>query len=61
MKKNTYTIYLGVAPIACVSGCEAAYACFEAAKTLAEFSGKIASLVWDRTGEEIAEFNPEEI
>ena len=33
--------------------------CFEAAKTLAEFTGKEASLVWDVNGEEIAFFDPE--
>lgn len=55
---NTYTIYLGAAPIACVTP-EGAYACFEAAKTLAEFTGKEASLVWDETGGEVAYFDPE--
>ena len=57
---NTYTIYLGATPIACVSGHDAAYACYEAAKTLAEYSGKEASLVWDETGEEVAYFDPAE-
>lgn len=59
--KTTYTIYLGAKPVVTVSGCEAAYACYEAAKTLAEFSGKSACLVWDATGEEVASFDPEEI
>lgn len=57
---NTYTIYLGAAPIACVADTNAAYACFEAAKTLAEYTGKEATLVWDETGEEIACFTYEE-
>lgn len=55
---NTYTIYLGAHPIACV-GAEAAYTCFDAAKTLATFTGKEAALVWDETGEEVASFIPE--
>lgn len=55
---NTYTIYLGAKPIACVDA-EGAYPCFEAAKTLAEFAGKEASLVWDENGEEVAFFDPE--
>jgi hypothetical protein len=55
---NTYTVYLGAAPIACVTA-EGAYPCFEAAKTLAEYTGKEASLVWDETGGEVAYFDPE--
>ncbi len=58
---NTYTIYLGAHPIACVSDTERAYACFEAAKTIAEMSDRTASLVWDETGEEVASFDPEEV
>ena len=53
--KTTYTIYLGAAPIACVDGCEAAYVCYEAAKTIAEMVGKDACLVWDETGEIVAD------
>lgn len=55
---NTYTVYLGTKRIACV-GSEGAYPCFEAAKTLAEYTGKETSLVWDETSEEVAYFNPE--
>lgn len=55
---NTYTIYLGATPIACVTA-EGAYPCFEATKTLAEFTGKEVSLVWDESGEEVAFFDPE--
>ena len=55
---NTYTIYLGAKPIACVDA-EGAYPCFEAAKTLAEYTSKEASLVWDENGEEAAFFDPE--
>lgn len=58
---NTYTIYLGCNPIACVGDTERAYACFEAAKTIAEMSGRTTSLVWDETGEEVASFDPEEV
>ncbi|MBR5314167.1 MAG: hypothetical protein IKU45_01990, partial [Clostridia bacterium] len=57
---TTYTIYLGANPIACVDGCEAAYTCYEAAKTIAEMVGKDACLVWDETGEIIADFDPDE-
>ena len=55
---NTYTIYLGAKPIACV-GAELAYSCFEDTKTLAKCTGKELSLVWDENGEEVAFFNPE--
>ena len=57
---NTYTIYLGAHPIACVSDTEQAYACYEAAKTIAEMTCRTASLVWDETGEEVAGFEPDE-
>ena len=36
---NTYTVYLGATPIACVTA-KGAYPCFEAAKTIAEFTGR---------------------
>ena len=51
---NTYSIFLDSFPIACVCGAEAAYTCFEAAKTIGEFAGRNVSLVWDETGEVIA-------
>lgn len=56
---NTYTIYLGVNPIACLAGTEACYACYEAAKIIAEMTGKAAFLVWDETGEVVADYDPE--
>jgi len=52
---NTYTIYLGATPIATVNDTESAYACFEAARTIADFTGKECSLVWDDTGEVVAD------
>lgn len=55
-----YTIYLGASPIAAVNGGEAAYVCYEAAKTIAEMTGNTACLVWNKTGEEVASFDPEE-
>lgn len=58
---KTYTIYLGTTPIACLSGIEAVYACYEAAKTIAEMTNRTATLVWDETGEEVAFFDSEEI
>ena len=57
---TTYTIYLGATPIACVSGAEAAYACFEAAKTIAEMTNRTACIVWDDTGEILDDFGEEE-
>ena len=57
---NTYTIYLGCNPIACVGDTERAYACYEAAMTIAEMTSRTASLVWDETGEEVASFDPKE-
>ena len=58
---NTYTIYIGSTPIACVSGADAAYNCFDAAKTIAAYTDREASLVWDETGEEVAYYAPQEI
>lgn len=57
---NTYVIYIGCTLIARVSDTERAYACFEAAKTLAEMTNRTASLVWDENGEEVAFFDPED-
>lgn len=57
---NTYTIYLGAHPIACVCGHDAAYACYEAARTIAEYTNRTAYLVWDETGELVAGYGPEE-
>jgi hypothetical protein len=55
-----YTIYLGANPVAAVDGCEVAYECYKAAKTIAEITGNTACLVWNETGEEVASFDPEE-
>lgn len=57
---NTYTIYIGAHPIACVCGHDAAYACYEAARTIAEYTNRTAYLVWDETGEQIAGYEPAE-
>lgn len=57
---TTYTIYLGSAPIATVSGTEFAYAVYAKTVALAELLNKTASLVWDETGEEVASFGDEE-
>jgi hypothetical protein len=53
---NTYSIYLNNEIIANVSDTEAAYACYEAAKTIAKITDKTASLVWDETAEVVAYF-----
>ena len=52
---STYTIYLGSSPIACVSGTEYAYAVYAKTVELAEILGKGACLVWDTTGEIVAD------
>lgn len=57
---NTYTIYLGIAPITCVSGTEFVYEAYRKTCELAELLGKTACLVWDETGEIIEDYNPEE-
>ena len=57
----TYTVYLGSHPIANVDGGEAAYVCYEAAKTIAEMTCRTALLVDNETGEEVAEFDPNEL
>ena len=57
---TNYTIYLGADPIAEIDGTEAAYACYEAAKTIAEMTGKTARCVWNDSGEEVASFDPNE-
>ena len=57
---NTYTIYVGATPIACVADTDAAYACYEAAKTIGEYADRSVSLVWDETGEEVAYSDPPE-
>lgn len=57
---NTYTIYINNNAIATISGTEACYACYEAAKTIAEMTCQTASLVWDETGEVVAFYDPEE-
>lgn len=57
---NTYTIYLGATPIASVADTDAAYACYEAAKTIGAYADRSVSLVWDETGEEVAYSDPPE-
>ena len=52
---NTYTIYLGAAPIATVSGCEYAYIAYRKTVELAEILCQSACLVWNETGEIIAD------
>lgn len=57
---NTYTIFLGSTPIACVEGTECAYAVYRKTVEIAEILGKSASLVWDDSGEEVASYGDEE-
>lgn len=52
---TTYTIYLGAHPIACVSTGKA-WEVYFAAKTIAEATNCSATLVWDETGEIVAEY-----
>lgn len=57
---NTYTIYINNNPIATIGGSDAVYACYEAAKTIAEMTCQTTSLVWDETAEVVAYYDPEE-
>jgi hypothetical protein len=52
---TTYTIYLNNKPIATLSGTEAAYEAYSITRELAETLGYTCCLVWDETGEIIAE------
>ena len=55
-----YWIFLGVAPIAEVTGMEAAYEVYHKTCVLAELIGQNCMLVTDEDGEVIAEYNEEE-
>lgn len=46
-----YYIYLDNLMIAEVSGSEACYVCYEAAKSIAEMTGRVAHIVSGETGE----------
>lgn len=46
-----YHIYLDNQMIAEVSGSEACYVCYEAAKSIAEMTGRVAHIVSGETGE----------
>lgn len=46
-----YYIYLDNQMIAEVSGSEACYVCYEAAKSIAEMTGRVAHIVSGETGE----------
>lgn len=57
---NTYTIYLGATPIACVADINVAFDCYDAAKTIGKYTGKSVSLVGGETDEEVAYSDPPE-
>ena len=57
---NSYTIYLGSAPITRVMGTDYAYTVYFKTKELAELLNKECYLVRDDTGETIAGFDPDE-
>lgn len=57
---NSYTIYLGVKPLAQVVGTEYAYEVYKKTCELADLLGKEVCLVWNGTGEVVADYNPEE-
>ena len=57
---NTYTIYVGATPIACVADTDDVYTCYEVAKIIGEHADRSVSLVWDETGEEVAYSDPPE-
>ena len=56
---NTYTIYVGATPIACVADTDDVYTCYEVAKIIGEHADRSVSLVWDETGEEVAYSDPQ--
>lgn len=58
---STYTIYLGATPIATTDGTEYTYVVWNKTKELANLISSSASLVWDETGEVVAEFDPEQL
>ena len=53
-----YHIYLDNQMIAEVSGSEACYVCYEAAKSIAEMTGKAAHIVSGETGEILESSGP---
>ena len=57
---NTYTIYLGTSPVACVSETVFAYKVYSKTRELAELLGKEACLIWDETAEVVTSYDPEE-
>lgn len=57
---NTYTIYIGATPIACVDDIDVAFDCYDAAKTIGKYTDKSVSLVGGETGEEVAYSDPTE-
>ena len=58
---TTYTIYLGATPIATTDGTEYTYVVWNKTKELANLINSSASLVWDETGDVVAEFDPEQL
>jgi hypothetical protein len=59
-KMTNYTIYLGSTPIAIAYGIEYAYAAYAKTRELAELLDKTCWLVWNKTGEIIEGYDPEE-
>lgn len=58
---TTYTIYLGATPIANTDGTDYTFAVWSKTKELADLISSSACLVWDETGEVVAEFDPEQL
>jgi len=59
-KMTNYTIYLGSTPIAIAYGTEYAYAAYAKTRELAELLDRDCCLVWNETGEVVANYDPEE-
>lgn len=57
---KTYTIYLRNEWVATIDGMDYAYEVWAKTKELAELLGVYASMVWDETGEVIADTGDEE-
>ena len=58
---TTYTIYLGATPIATTDGTEYTNVVWNKTKELANLISSSAALVWDETGDVVAEFDPEQL
>jgi hypothetical protein len=59
MQMGDYIVFVGGKDIAKVSGSEAAYNCFKAARIIAEMTCQTASLVWAETSAVVVLYDPD--